>query len=293
MAWLKVEQSLREHRKILALAEALRISEPQAVGHLVYLWLWALDNISDGILPKSSKIIAKVCDWSGHADRFVQALIDAELVDSTEGDLTIHDWQDYSGRLLKQREDKRNLMRERRAKASESASQPDDNAAPACRNGAGTVPELCRNGDGSVPHLEKSREEKRREEKNKHLSTGAGPADDFDAFWTLYPRKEGKGQARRAFTSAAKKIGANAVIDGLKSHLEALKAKERQFIPLPATWLNGERWTDELDGPPSPPTERDKRLIQLRGIPPESREFFCRQHGWGDEWREVGSECVA
>jgi len=33
--------------------------------------------------------------------------------------------------------------------------------------------------------------------------------------------------------------------------LTRYKNTERQFIPLPATYLNGERWDDELDTKPA------------------------------------------
>lgn len=67
---------------------------------------------------------------------------------------------------------------------------------------------------------------------------------DFDRFWDAYPRKEGKQKARAAFEKA------DVSIDVL---LEAIDRQKRtnqwrkdngQFIPHPATWLNGKRWED-------------------------------------------------
>lgn len=75
-------------------------------------------------------------------------------------------------------------------------------------------------------------------------------ADPFEDFWKAYPKKTGKGKAREAFEKALKK--------GVKTEelIEAVRKQERsdqwmrdggQFIPLPATWLNQERWCDEAE----------------------------------------------
>lgn len=69
----------------------------------------------------------------------------------------------------------------------------------------------------------------------------------FDEFWTAYPRKEGKGQARPAFDRAAKKVGEAVIVTAAVEYRQWCdsEGKEKRFIPMPATWLNGERWTDE------------------------------------------------
>lgn len=67
-------------------------------------------------------------------------------------------------------------------------------------------------------------------------------AEEFDQFWQLYPRKIGKGQARRAFGAALKKASAAQILAALQK--QPFHPQER-FQPHPATWLNGERWLDE------------------------------------------------
>lgn len=72
-----------------------------------------------------------------------------------------------------------------------------------------------------------------------------GGEDDFEVFWAAYPRKVGKKDAKRAFAKAVMPISIL---------LEALEKQKRsqqwtkdngQYIPYPATWLNGRRWEDE------------------------------------------------
>jgi len=66
-------------------------------------------------------------------------------------------------------------------------------------------------------------------------------------FWPLYPRKVGKGAARAAAKRKAKTPEIRvAIIAGLKKQLPAMAEKDPEYIPHPATWLNQERWLDEV-----------------------------------------------
>lgn len=73
----------------------------------------------------------------------------------------------------------------------------------------------------------------------------------FSEFWQSYPNKKGKGHAIKAWS----KLHPDA--DLLQKMLVALKAQKisddwtrdgGKYIPHPASWLNGMRWEDELDG---------------------------------------------
>jgi hypothetical protein len=67
-------------------------------------------------------------------------------------------------------------------------------------------------------------------------------ADDFEEFWTHYPRRVGKLAADRAYRTARKQATGEAIMAGL---LAARFARDPQFIPHPSTWLNQGRWMDE------------------------------------------------
>lgn len=109
----------------------------------------------------------------------------------------------------------------------------------------------------------------------------------FDLFWSTFPRKIGKGAAELAW----KKLKPDATLQA--QILQAVKAQckseqwrrdQGQFIPHPATWLNGKRWEDEVevkiahDKPPvmyktlpdrpageAPPPEVQVKLSRLLG----------------------------
>lgn len=75
--------------------------------------------------------------------------------------------------------------------------------------------------------------------------------DLFTEFWEAYPkcpRKTDKPKAKALFDRiiAGKhhgigKTAAQTIIDGLRRY--ASTQPDPQYVPLPTTWLNGERWT--------------------------------------------------
>ncbi len=75
--------------------------------------------------------------------------------------------------------------------------------------------------------------------------------NDFLEFYKLYPRKINKKGAQRSWDKIDPKEHGQ-----IFTALEAYKKSEQwlvqdgKFIPYPATWLNQERWKDELPAPP-------------------------------------------
>lgn len=67
----------------------------------------------------------------------------------------------------------------------------------------------------------------------------------FNEFWKHYPRKIAKANAEKAWLrikpddKLTKKII-------LAINKQGLRNREIQFVPHPATWLNGQRWEDEV-----------------------------------------------
>lgn len=79
---------------------------------------------------------------------------------------------------------------------------------------------------------------------DKNPPTPHGGAE-FEEFWSLYPRKEGKGAARKAWDRLPP-AQTRTVLDGLRAQLPDLTRKERKYQPMPATWLSQTRWEDEV-----------------------------------------------
>lgn len=70
----------------------------------------------------------------------------------------------------------------------------------------------------------------------------------FEDFWNLYPRKVGKGAARKSYEKALKKTTHDAIVISVMEHMDTdqWKRDNGQYIPHPSTWLNQERWLDEV-----------------------------------------------
>ena len=69
--------------------------------------------------------------------------------------------------------------------------------------------------------------------------------DRFDEFWKHYPRKVSKPNALKAWLKVKPDDELTKTIISAISK-QNLSAREEQFIPHPASWLNGKRWEDEV-----------------------------------------------
>jgi predicted phage replisome organizer len=69
----------------------------------------------------------------------------------------------------------------------------------------------------------------------------------FDLFWSEYPKKSDKKKARLKFKSINPDDALfQRMMDGLAKWKRSEQWSDIRFVPLPTTWLNGERWEDEV-----------------------------------------------
>ena len=129
MAWLQVHQTLKDHRKLFDAADQLEVEPPHMMGLLVSFWLWALDNAPTGSLVDiTPRMISRAAQWDGDPEKLAKTLIRAGWIDEKEdGTLEIHDWYEYAGKLIDQRQAEKERSRSRRAAAAASAGRPDAN----------------------------------------------------------------------------------------------------------------------------------------------------------------------
>lgn len=76
---------------------------------------------------------------------------------------------------------------------------------------------------------------------NKDNKTDKNTIVRFEEFWKQYPKKVGKGLARKKYFIALKTVSHEHIMKGLARY-----SPDPHFICLPATWLNQERWDDQL-----------------------------------------------
>lgn len=101
------------------------------------------------------------------------------------------------------------------------------------------------------PPLKAKKKEARREKKERPPKSPRGECSFFSEFWSAYPackRKTDKPKARLLFAKLIEgkhphidKTEPEKIISGVKAY--AATSPDQEFIPLPTTWLNGERWT--------------------------------------------------
>lgn len=114
----------------------------------------------------------------------------------------------------------------------ETPAQPDESAA----SDTETPP--------SSPQERKGKEVKT-SSSTASRSTGGG---DFDRFWAVYPRKVGKGEARKAWAKVVKSgVEPAQIVAGAERYRDDPLRKRRgdEFTKHPGPWLNAERWSDQ------------------------------------------------
>lgn len=69
----------------------------------------------------------------------------------------------------------------------------------------------------------------------------------FDEFWAVYPKKVGKGEAKKAFQKV--KVPVSVLVEAVNRQRQSdqWRRDNGQYIPNPATWLNQGRWEDDLE----------------------------------------------
>ena len=78
----------------------------------------------------------------------------------------------------------------------------------------------------------------------------------FQQWWEVWPKRVGKGHAEKAYMKAHKLAGAADLLAGAARIAKAwgsMDDEQRQYVPHPSTWLNGQRWLDEVEEPTQPP----------------------------------------
>ena len=74
------------------------------------------------------------------------------------------------------------------------------------------------------------------------------PLQFFEKFWSLYPRKVNKKKAQEKFIKICKDEDTyNEIMQGLERYKKSKQWQTIEYIPHAVTWLNGERWKDEIE----------------------------------------------
>lgn len=96
MAWISVDQKLIGG-KLRSLYKAIGCSQNEAIGILITLWLWGIDNAEmDGLIVSADRsdiagVLQTGLSSSLDAESVVESLIDSGWIDDVEGQLYLGD----------------------------------------------------------------------------------------------------------------------------------------------------------------------------------------------------------
>ena len=192
--WIQVYSNLTSHRKTGRLADELGLTnnfvspDVVAVGILISLWTWAIQNASNGDLSDcSARIIAEACRWRKKPEQLIAALKSSGWMDE---DGRLHDWEEYTCLLLAQEDNRKERDKERarryrenkknsqKSDTSRDASRDDDvivtqKSAPTRHNI--TIPDITEQDNNKSIYLSEERKEEKKESPKRDGSAWDDP----------------------------------------------------------------------------------------------------------------------
>lgn len=153
MTWIKLHQSLFDHKKMFIFEEELGECIPLCAGLLGILWNWCVINAPDALLDKNPRRIARAARWDGEPNKLVGALLKAGFLEDAGENYRVHDWDDYAGALIDSRERDRVRQRNNRSKVKEEAGEKQTSTKTTGGNTGGKYKQPKNYGEnGALPH---------------------------------------------------------------------------------------------------------------------------------------------
>lgn len=249
--WIKIEHTTPDKPEIDAISESLGIDPDHALGILVRLWIWADQQTVKG---NAVSVTKKAIDRRARIEGFSDAMIESGWLACDSSGLTFVNFGRHNGQTAKQR-----AVTAKRVSKHKVKSNGDG-------NGDGNGDSVSESLKERYLELELELDSKKKNTKKKKASIPENYSDTFEEFWSAYPRREGKGHAWAAWLKNLKRAAASSkrAEDETVEQFLARRAndyaaftstKDREFIRLPATWLNGGNWDDETGSRVARPEE--------------------------------------
>lgn len=170
--------------KLRKLAKEIGCSQNEALGLLIRLWLWGLNNadkegkLIEADMEAIADVLSVGLDKQYDSEDAVAALVETEWIDVIGEDIYIHDWTEWQMQWNKLKElQEQNAERQRRWR-NKKREMANTEAAQAVKS---------------------SPEEPKEPVKPKHEKKPSGYIPAFEEFWKSYPRKVGKGEAYKKY----------------------------------------------------------------------------------------------
>lgn len=225
MAWISVHNTIYGP-KLRDLYKALSCSEFEAVGILIAFWHWGLENADrEGLILSADKedisryLFGRATGCDIKCLKIVDVLIETGWIDKRENNLYIHDWGTWQEQWYKAVEKRKSDADRKR----EKKKRGETSAIPAEKQKSLKV--------GSS----KSERSGTSEEKVEKYS------EEFERFWSVYPRKVDKGNAYKKFLARTKEgWSGEEIVEAAQKYSAECKRlhTEQQYIKHPKTFLS-------------------------------------------------------
>lgn len=175
--------------------------------------------------------------------------------------LTDDQWAEVSGSLQELFQDDGERWNHKRIDADLAAVEEKSQKARSAR-AKRTSNERSTSVERTPNHTDTDTESTSNEDTKRASARKPFPQKQFDQFWDAYGHKVKIKDAKAAFVKALKV----ATFDEIMAGVLRYHASKPKFIAHPTTWLNGERWNDEVvdnesTGPPQGMSELDRALF--------------------------------
>lgn len=164
---------------------------------LVRFWLWGINNADKyGYIEGADKediadILNIGISRSIDPMQAVEALIETEWIDCSEDGLYIHDWEEWQEKWYKALESKQRDKERKRRKRAEKREQELEKQKKIEK-------EIKEESTKETKDTKEIKEVKETQKKEK------GYSSTFEDFWSVYPRKIGKGDAYKKYNERIK-----------------------------------------------------------------------------------------
>ena len=260
MPWFKIDDGFWSHPKTLQLSDG-------ALGLWVRAGSWSMHHLTDGCIRAHALRLLSA------KPRFVDELVSVSLwirsdsvLDSEKSDqisYQFHDWSKYQPT-------REQVEADRRAAADRKAKSRRDSRRDSPVTDAGVT--------GGVTPTPTRPDPTRPTKENKALVQPAVELTrEFEMFWEVFPRKQAKAPAVKAFKAARKKVEMKVLMRGVQAYALLNIGQDKSLIKLAAGWLNDERWADEqiVNATRQTVTGSSDRFCEIHPAYPVSARYPC------------------
>lgn len=246
MTWFKVDDQLHDHHKASSASLA-------AMGMWVLAGSWCGGKRNGGFVPK--RVVRRWASDAWEAEAAAEELVAVGLWDEEHDEVEpgwrFHDWHEFNPMTTAEEISAARAEAGRKGGLRSGESRREANVKQVASSNEAPAVANAKQNEAPDPVPDPVPDPSRTPRAPRSTIDRLDTDPDFLAFWDAFPRKEGKGDAKKAWPRAIKKMTPVDLTLAAKTYAEtvARAGTERQFIKTPAAWLNAERWADEASAP--------------------------------------------